>query len=144
MNDAPFDVEAFLAEPITARLATNGPTVRPIWYQWEDGCFWLLSGPWARLYHRVREDPMAALVVDVAEVDTGRFQQVIAHGSVEFVPWDIPRGRRMLVRYQGPDLSTWPRQPDRTRYLREPGPPGVTWLRLRPDRMRAYDYSWSG
>jgi len=26
-----FDVDRFLAQPLTARIATNGPTVRPTW-----------------------------------------------------------------------------------------------------------------
>jgi hypothetical protein len=43
----PFDVDAFLAQPLTARVATSGPTVRPTWYLWEDGAFWILTGPWA-------------------------------------------------------------------------------------------------
>ncbi|WP_026876841.1 pyridoxamine 5'-phosphate oxidase family protein [Jiangella gansuensis] len=51
------DVDAFLARPLTARVATNGPTVRPAWYLWEDGAFWILTGPWARLADHVRADP---------------------------------------------------------------------------------------
>ena len=42
-----FDVDEFLALPLTARLATNGPTVRPVWYLWEGGSFWILTGSWA-------------------------------------------------------------------------------------------------
>jgi hypothetical protein len=57
-----FPVDEFLAQPLTARVATAGPTVRPAWYLWEDGAFWLLSGPWARLLGRVRQDPVLALV----------------------------------------------------------------------------------
>jgi hypothetical protein len=44
-----FNVDSFLAQPLTARVATNGPTVRPAWFLWEDGAFWILTGPWARL-----------------------------------------------------------------------------------------------
>ncbi len=32
----PFDVDAFLAQPLIARGATVGPTVRPVWYIWEE------------------------------------------------------------------------------------------------------------
>jgi hypothetical protein len=46
---AGFDVEAFLAQPLTARVAAAGPTVRPVWFLWEDGAFWWLTGGWARL-----------------------------------------------------------------------------------------------
>ena len=30
-----FDVDEFLAQPLVARVATNGPTVRPVWFLWE-------------------------------------------------------------------------------------------------------------
>ena len=34
-----FDIDAFLSQPLTARIATNGPTVRPTWFLWEDQAF---------------------------------------------------------------------------------------------------------
>ncbi len=40
-------LEAFLAQPLVAHLATAGPTVTPIWFLWEDGAFWWLTGPGA-------------------------------------------------------------------------------------------------
>ncbi len=36
---APFDVEAFLQEGYQFYVATHGPSVRPDWYQFEDGHF---------------------------------------------------------------------------------------------------------
>ncbi len=56
MTTTPFDVDAFLARPLAARVATDGPTVRPVWYLWEDRSFWILTGPWTKLYGRVRAD----------------------------------------------------------------------------------------
>lgn len=56
MTVTDFDVEEFLSRPLTARVATNGPTVRPTWFLWEDGAFWILTGTWARLPDRVRAD----------------------------------------------------------------------------------------
>jgi nitroimidazol reductase NimA-like FMN-containing flavoprotein (pyridoxamine 5'-phosphate oxidase superfamily) len=143
MTGDPFDVDAFLAEPLTARVATNGPTVRPLWYQWEDGCFWMMNGPWAKLFKRVQTDPKISLVVDVFEFDTGRVLQVIASGSVEIVPYDIPRGRRLLHRYLGPDEDSWSSAPDDYRgYLRDPGPPGLSWLKLKPAKFLPFNFSY--
>jgi nitroimidazol reductase NimA-like FMN-containing flavoprotein (pyridoxamine 5'-phosphate oxidase superfamily) len=96
-----FDVDAFLRRPLTARLATNGPTVRPVWFLWEEGAFWVLTGPWARLLGRVRADPEVALVVDECEPASGLVRQVIARGRAELLPFDVARGRRKLVRYLG-------------------------------------------
>jgi hypothetical protein len=45
-----FDVNEFLAKPLVARVATGDPlAVRPVWFLWEDGAFWWITGSWARL-----------------------------------------------------------------------------------------------
>ncbi|WP_306317429.1 MULTISPECIES: pyridoxamine 5'-phosphate oxidase family protein [unclassified Streptomyces] len=137
-----FDVDVFLRQPLTARIATSGPTVRPVWFLWEEGAFWTLTGPWTRLFHRVREDPRVALVVDECDVRTGRVRQVIARGRAELVPFDVPRGRRKLARYLGPDESRWDER--FVRYLYDdPGERGTTWLRLAPASLGATDLSYS-
>ncbi|MFF0744938.1 pyridoxamine 5'-phosphate oxidase family protein [Streptomyces sp. NPDC004111] len=105
MESSRFDVDAFLRQPLTARIATGGPTVRPVWYLWEEGAFWILTGRWARLCDRVKDDPNVALVVDECDLATGLVRQVVARGRAELVPFDVPRGRRKLARYLGPDAN---------------------------------------
>jgi hypothetical protein len=141
---SPFDVDAFLAQPLTARLATEGPTVRPVWHLWEEGAFWILTGPWTRLYHRVRATPTdeLALVVDVCDLATGLVRQVIARGHPELWPFDVPRGHRKLTRYLGADESRW--DPRFVHYLRDdPRERGTVWLHLRPARLTAHDLSYT-
>jgi nitroimidazol reductase NimA-like FMN-containing flavoprotein (pyridoxamine 5'-phosphate oxidase superfamily) len=141
MAAADFDVDSFLAQPLTARVATNGPTVRPTWYLWEDGAFWILSGPWSRLPGRVAADPALALTVDVSDVATGLVRQVIARGRAEVVTFDIPRGSRKLSRYLGEDETRW--DPRFRRYLHDdPAERGTCWIRLRPERLTARDFSY--
>jgi nitroimidazol reductase NimA-like FMN-containing flavoprotein (pyridoxamine 5'-phosphate oxidase superfamily) len=136
-----FDIDAFLAQPLTARVATSGPTVRPTWYLWEDHAFWILSGPWARLLGRVRADPALALTVDVCDVTSGLVRQVIARGRAEVLAFDIPRGTRKLSRYLGPDESRWDER--FRRYLHDdPAERGTVWLRLRPASITAADLSY--
>ncbi|WP_229912324.1 pyridoxamine 5'-phosphate oxidase family protein [Streptomyces lanatus] len=134
-------MDMFLQRPLTARLATGGPTVRPVWFLWEDGAFWVLTGPWARLFDRVKNDPRVALVVDECDLVTGRVQQVIARGRAELVPFDVPRGRRKLVRYLGEDEALWD---DRfVGYLYdEPSERGTMWLRLTPTSLTGQDLSY--
>ena len=137
-----FNVDRFLAQPLTARVATNGPTVRPTWYLWEDGAFWILTGPWARLPDRVRADPAIALVVDDCDLSTGTVRQVIARGRAELLPFDVPRGRRKLTRYLGDDETRWDER--FRRYLHDdPAGKGTIWLRLRPVHLAARDLSYS-
>ena len=133
-----FDVDEFLARPLTARVATDGPTVRPTWYLWEDGAFWILSGPWSALPGRVRARPRIALTVDVCELGTGVVRQVVASGNAELLPFDVPRGRRKLVRYLGGDERRW--DPRFRAYLH--GTPDTVWVRLRPSRLVAKDLSY--
>ncbi|RZQ62410.1 pyridoxamine 5'-phosphate oxidase family protein [Amycolatopsis suaedae] len=137
-----FDVDEFLTRPLTARVATNGPTVRPTWFLWEDRTFWILTGPWATLPERVRADPALALVVDECDLATGVVRQVIARGRAEILPFDIPRGRRKLTRYLGTDEAGWdPRFRDYL--LGDPAEKGTVWLRMSPDRLTATDLSYA-
>lgn len=140
MSDPGFDVEGFLARPLTARLATDGPTVRPVWYQWEDGAFWVFTGPWAKWFTRVHEDPSIALIVDTCDLGTGEILQVIAHGRVEIKDWDVERGRRLLARYVGEDEASWPEE--YRAYVSEPAIEGLSWVRLVPEKLISNDFSF--
>jgi hypothetical protein len=137
-----FDVDEFLSRPLNARVATEGPTVRPTWFRWEDGAFWILTGPWARLPSLVAAAPAVALVVDVCDLASGLVWQVIARGDAEILPFDIPRGRRLLSRYLGPDEASW--DPRFRQYLHgDPVPKDTVWLRLRPSSLTATDLSYT-
>ena len=139
----PFDAEAFLAEGFECRLATNGPTVRPTWYHWEDEAFWVFSGPHAKLFGRVQKDPMVSLVVDTFELDTGRVLQVMATGNVEIKPYDTDLAHRMLIRYLGDDVSKWSTKPDDYQaYIRDDGPPGAVFLKINPKRLLTFNFSF--
>jgi nitroimidazol reductase NimA-like FMN-containing flavoprotein (pyridoxamine 5'-phosphate oxidase superfamily) len=136
------EIDTFLAQPLTARVATNGPTVRPTWFLWEEQAFWILTGPWARLPDLIRADPAIALVVDECNLATGLVRQVIARGQAEILPFDGPRVRRKLTRYLGADEARWDQR--FLRYLRDDTvEKGTAWLRLRPDSLIAKDLSYA-
>jgi aminoglycoside 6'-N-acetyltransferase len=136
----PFDVDAFLARSLVARVATAGPTVRPVWFLWEEGAFWWLTGAYARLPALLAQDPRVALVVDSCDLATGEVRQVTAHGEAELVDFDADRARRKLARYLGADETAWdPRF--RTRFLLEPET-GTRFVRLAPQRLRSTDLSF--
>lgn len=136
-----FDIDAFLAQPLTARVATNGPTVRPTWYLWENQSFWILSGPWAKLLSRVKADPVLAITVDVCDLSTGLVRQVVARGRAEILAFDMPRGHRKLGRYLGPDTAQWDAR--FRHYLHDdPIESGAVWIRLHPTSLKALDLSY--
>jgi nitroimidazol reductase NimA-like FMN-containing flavoprotein (pyridoxamine 5'-phosphate oxidase superfamily) len=138
--DPGFDLEGFLARPLVARLATAGPTVRPIWFVWEEEAFWWLTGRWARLAAILDRDPEVALVVDSCDLRSGEVLQVVARGAAEVVAFDPDRARRKLSRYLGPDESTW----DPERFLVGTfDDPSARLVRLAPRRLRARDLSYA-
>ncbi|MDA2803734.1 pyridoxamine 5'-phosphate oxidase family protein [Nocardiopsis suaedae] len=136
--EPPFDVDAFLAHPLTARLATRGPTVRPVWYLWEDGAFWTITGPRARMPGLLRKDLAVALVVDSCDLRTGEVLQVTARGRAELLPFDAGRGARRLARCLGPDTERWDAR-FRDHLHGDPDELGTLWARIRPDRSAAKD-----
>jgi hypothetical protein len=140
--DAPFDVAAFLAAPRVARVATldgRAPVVRPMWFLWEDSAFWIFVGHWSKLEKRLAAEPVFDLVVDDCDLTTGRVRQVVARGHGAVLPFDVPRARRKLVRYLGPDEERW----DRRFSLHAEGDAGgLRWARLAPTRLLVKDLSF--
>ncbi|HXW33589.1 MAG TPA: pyridoxamine 5'-phosphate oxidase family protein [Acidimicrobiales bacterium] len=132
------DVQAFLERPLTAHLATVGPNVRPVWFLWEDGAFWVISGPWSKASGEIQRDPHVILSVDVCNLYTGETKQISARGEAELLPWDQQRAWRLLRRYLGDDANGWD---DRFRaYMR--GGPGCVWIRLEAQEPRLNDLSF--
>jgi Pyridoxamine 5'-phosphate oxidase len=110
--DDGFDLDRFLGRPLLARVATigrRGPTVRPLWYLWEEQAFWWLTGGWSKLGALVERDPRVALVVDTCDLDRGEVLQVTARGTAQIRPFDTDRARRWGRRYLGPDERHWRR-----------------------------------
>lgn len=139
MAQRDFDVDQFLARPLTARLATTGPSVRPVWYWWQEELFWILTGPWSRVPEEVLADPRVALVVDTCDLTTGECLQVVARGQGELVQYDRERGLRMFERYLGSDQLTWD---GRFRHsLSEEQE--ARWLRVAPTWLTAKNLSFA-
>ncbi|MGI8761215.1 MAG: pyridoxamine 5'-phosphate oxidase family protein [Jatrophihabitantaceae bacterium] len=64
---SPAEVDAFLAEQRTCRVATlgpDGPHATPLWYCWDGRCLWLYSIIRSRRWAELRADPRAGVVVD--------------------------------------------------------------------------------
>jgi nitroimidazol reductase NimA-like FMN-containing flavoprotein (pyridoxamine 5'-phosphate oxidase superfamily) len=136
--DAGFDLDAFLARPLVARVAAAGPTVRPVWFLWEDEAFWWLTGGWSQLPAVLAADPGVALVVDTCDLTTGEVLQVTAQGTAEVVPFDPDRARRKLTRYLGADEAVW----DERLRAGTFEDPSVRFVRLAPRTLRARDLSF--
>lgn len=136
-----FALDQFLHQPLVARVATvgrSGPTVRPLWYLWEEHAFWWLTGGWSNLGRLLERDPRVALVVDTCDLRSGEVLQVTARGAAEVLPFDPDRARRWGRRYLGPDERHWGRF--RTGVFEDPTTRSVV---LEPTMLRARDLSYS-
>jgi hypothetical protein len=147
VEDPNFDFDSFLAEPRNAIVATNGttaPVLRTLSFQWEEGAFWIITGPWAKIIEHVEKDPNMSLLVDCTDYEAGRLLQVVARGTAEIVPYEIDRAYRSMARYRGPDVSTWSTSPvNYPSLLEEPLPPGLKFIKLKPKVLKGYNYSYS-
>lgn len=135
-----FDLDGFLGLPLVARVATagpSGPTVRPLWYLWEGGVFWWLTGRWSQLGELLDRDPRVALVVDTCDLERGEVLQVTARGMAKMHPFDGERARRWGARYLGPDEGSWRRFQSSVF-----DDPSTHFVALRPTTLRARDLSY--
>ena len=136
--DEGFDLDGFLAQPLVARVAARGPSILAVWFLWEDGAFWWLTGGWSRLSATLKADPSVALVVDTCDLATGEVLQLSAEGEAEIYQLDSGRARRLLRRYLGADESRWSERFKSGTFH----DPTTRLIRLEPTRMRARDLSY--
>ena len=103
-------IEAFLAEPILARLATlskNGaPHVVPVWFLWDEGAVWISAFESTLKAKHLLADKRCALVVDVEKAKHG-VTGVLFEGEAELFAVDQPQVRKRIekiyLKYLGPE-----------------------------------------
>ena len=133
----PEQIDAFLAEPHLCHFATvddkGHPRVRPLWYLWRDGTFWLTTRVEVRHTGRdLKAHPVVALSV---ASESRPYRAVVAHGRPEI----IEKSREMLLsistRYGEAEGRSWAaevmKEPDRV------------ILKLQPKTLISWDYGTS-
>ncbi|HEX9411347.1 MAG TPA: TIGR03618 family F420-dependent PPOX class oxidoreductase [Actinomycetota bacterium] len=132
------EIEAFLAEPHLCHFATvddrGRPRVRPLWFLWKDGGFWLTTRLEVRHTGRdLASSPWVAL--SVASEDRP-YRAVIAHGRVEVVERHEDTLLAISARYGDAEGRQWA-----ARAMKEPD---RVLLRLVPETLLSWDYSREG
>ncbi len=93
---------------IPAHLATLDPAgfprIIPIWFLWEDGIFYLSSGPQSRHVQDLARDPRAGLCITVEEGQTEAgyrpFRQIMVRGYAHVQPGtDEIWARKLILKY---------------------------------------------
>ncbi|MDT4956657.1 MAG: hypothetical protein QOD31_456 [Pseudonocardiales bacterium] len=88
----PAEVDTFLAEQSTCRVATigpDGPHATPLWFGWDGTYLWLYSITRSQRWADVRNDPRVSVVVD-AGIDYFDLHGVEITGTAEIVG-EVPR-----------------------------------------------------
>lgn len=132
------ELDGFLREERTCRLATtgpNGPHVAPLWFVWDGRCMWFTSVVRSQRWTDLARDPRVSVVIDAGESYLElRGAELI--GAVEMVG-EVPRTGE-----PNETLET----PERLMSLKYSGKPEMThdkrhaWLRLAPGKMVSWDF----
>jgi PPOX class probable F420-dependent enzyme len=128
----PEDLGDLLEQPLVAVLATRradgGVLLSPVWHQWRDGGFDVVSrGEDVKVGH-LRRDPRANIVV-YEHAPPYRGIEVRADARLEAAPAEIVR--RIALRYLGEEQGA---------AYTEQGEDD-TLIRLEPGRLRGWDFA---
>ncbi len=131
----PEQIDAFLAEPHLCHFATvdakGNPRVRPLWYLWREGGFWLTTRREARHTGRdLAHQPRVA--ISVASEDRP-YKAVVVHGTPEILPKDREILLAISTRYGEEHGRQWTddeAMPQSDRVV----------MRLVPEQLFAWDY----
>jgi nitroimidazol reductase NimA-like FMN-containing flavoprotein (pyridoxamine 5'-phosphate oxidase superfamily) len=104
-------IEAVLAEPVLARLATTNPKtlqphVVPVWFAWDGNYVWISSFVSTRKIRELKINPRGAVLIE-SKQEGSKLQAVLLEGTVELVtqPRQLVRklASRIYIRYLGPE-----------------------------------------
>lgn len=132
------ELDAFLAQERTCRVATVGPAgphVTPLWFVWDGECLWLTSLTRSQRWADVQRNPRVAVVVDAGT----EYQDL---RGVEIVGDAEPVGEAPRTGADAPELA----EPERLfprKYFGIDAMPHDgrhAWLRVRPVSLRSWDF----
>jgi hypothetical protein len=133
----PAEIDAFLAEQRTCRVATvgaGGPHATPLWFAWHGAALWLTSVVRSQRWADLQRDPRIAAVVDAGE-SYDELRGVELRGRVEVVG-EVPRTGEPVPALQGPEQVFADRYTGGT--VVHDG--RHAWLRLVPEKITSWDF----
>jgi general stress protein 26 len=119
-------IEAVLAEPVLARLATTNPKtmqphVVPVWFAWDGEYVWISSFVSTRKIRELKINPRGAVLIE-SKQEGGKLQAVLLEGTVELVtqPRQLVKeiANNIYIRYLGlngvkdPEPQSWLNDPE--------------------------------
>jgi PPOX class probable F420-dependent enzyme len=137
---SPEELDSFLAEQRTCRLATTGPDgphVAPLWFVWDTRALWVSSLTRSQRWANVSRDPRVAVVVDDGH-HYHELRGVEIEGEAAVVG-PVPRTANDPV---VPELA----EPERLMAAKYSGGSGGgpdgrhAWLRITPAKIVSWDF----
>lgn len=131
------EIDAFLAEQRTCRVATtgaDGPHATPLWYAWDGSALWLTSLVRSQRWTDLQRDPRIAVVVDAGEA-YDELRGVELRGRVEVVG-EVPRTGEPNAELDAPEQL----YADRYSGGRVGHDGRHGWLRVRPEKITSWDF----
>jgi PPOX class probable F420-dependent enzyme len=102
------EIDAFLAEPILARIATirgDRPHVVPVWFYWDGESIWIETGLNFQKHKNLMRNPQCTIAIDVTEGGL-RFKGVILEGVADLITEPDDFVRQTVVRIYTKYLGT--------------------------------------
>jgi len=135
---SPEEVDAFLAEERTCRVASVGadgrPHNSPLWFVWDGEALWLNSIVRSQRWTDLQRDPRVSVVVDAGHAFT-ELRGVELLGSVATVG-DVPRSSAPEPAVEAAEQLYGQKYANGT--FRADG--RHAWLRLTPDKLVSWDF----
>jgi Pyridoxamine 5'-phosphate oxidase len=138
---SPEELDSFLGQQRTCRLATlgpGGPHVSPVWFIWHGGALWVYSLTRSQRWTDLQHDPRAAAVIDA-----GHHYHELHGAEIEgeaAVVGPVPRTGDTDP--ETPELA----EPERLMGLKYHGGSGMVhdgrhaWLRITPGKITSWDF----
>ncbi|NGN69363.1 pyridoxamine 5'-phosphate oxidase family protein [Streptomyces sp. A7024] len=136
---SPQELDAFLAEQRTCRVATVGadgaPHVSPLWFLWDGEALWLYSITRSRRWAQLQADPRVSVVVDAGH-EYGELRGAELSGKVERVG-EAPRTGEPCPELEAVEPLFY-RKNFGVDSLPHDG--RHAWLRLKPESITSWDF----
>lgn len=129
----PQELDAFLAEPhiavVATASATGAPHAMPIWYLWRDGEVLFHTGSESKKMRNLRANARITVVVDSK---VAPYKVAVIEGLATERPGDPALAREVAIHYLGERAGA--------RYADSSGGPG-TLVAVTPKRIISWDYA---
>ena len=135
---SPDELDVFLGEERTCRVATTGPSgphVTPLWFAWDGEALWLYSLTRSQRWTDITRTPRVAVLVDTGH-DYAELRGAELVGDAEVVG-EVPRAGEPEPRLETPERLFAEKYFGAGEFGHDQR---HAWLRIVPESIRSWDF----